>query len=136
MPVSIPKGQSWSGANVRFSTPDEHDAMVGGATFNIMDATTWRNEVGSGEHDTAAFLVVIEGFDEPFVWTRSLTASRQKLVDLARATANDNDYVGPCKVVAIPSKEKGKSPFLYVTNADDERDYTKAFGNDDDEIPF
>lgn len=128
MPISLPE-QTWAGSEAPFATVEQREAIKAGQPFVIYDARTF-NQMrflpdGTGKVDlTAAFLVQLLDSDGrspdgyKFVWTRTATNSpaRQEQVRFIHEQVEQNqDVVGPCCVVQLPSRTPGMSPYLHVT---------------------
>ncbi len=148
MPVALPKmGREWKGKEFPWADPTEHEMIVKGQPFYILDALDHfgaPEEMKDGRMKyQVAFLVQLVEYDEhgdehklhtPFVWTRGESQSRNQLVKFVRDQVyGDNpDVVGPVQAVEVKPKNPAYSPFLAIN----------AYGTDQtpesvgDDIPF
>lgn len=141
MPVEVPRlgdARPWHGRDYRFATKDQHEALVSGQVFYIIDAL---DNFGP-EQDVAFLIQPVEDCTEqnpighpagdPFVWTRNASGSRVALVAEVRKVSHPlegaQDSMGPCQIRLIKNRDAGRSDF-YAINA-----YKP--GENGDEIPF
>lgn len=120
MAIPLPDPSAWSGRDRPFSTAEQRSQLLAGAPFMILDAVAdFGGTPPPGEKPQIGLLVQFCGPDErllgeSFVWTKAESPSRLRLVDLVTRAREQDDVVGPVRVVLIDQDDPSRKPFQHI----------------------
>lgn len=120
-PIPLPSSSdTWPGRDFPFATAEEKAALGAGRHFLILAGqANFGGTPAPGEKPQIALLVRFCTDDQlpigsPFVFTRSSSPSRLKLVDLVNEALALGDVAGPCRIRLIEQDDPTRKAFWFI----------------------
>jgi hypothetical protein len=109
--IPLPDARAWKGAEKRYLTHDEKQAILSGQPFEILDA-----QLDHGQELDVALLVRFIDSPTETIWTRHASPSRVRLVHAVQTAVARGETIGPVCCTPLPASKPGREAFPLVVN--------------------